>query len=85
MAFKVDNPFRDDLPQGLRREFFATPEMAQALAVATGGQAFLETSGGMAGGLEPAWFISYPGKRVPWNAGDLYQYLQNHPEYNPAA
>lgn len=85
MAFTVSNPFRDDLPTGLRPSFFATEETAKALAAAFGGTAFLEPTGpGILNG-EGAWFISFPGKRVPWNAGDLYQYLQNHPDYNPAA
>jgi hypothetical protein len=81
----ISNPFRQDLPAGLRPSFFATQDTATALATAFGGEAFLEPTGGMSGALEPAWFISFPGKRVPWNAGDLYVYVQNHPEYNPAA
>lgn len=85
MAFTVSNPFRQDLPWGLRSTFFATEETAKALAAAFGGTAFLEPTGGMTGALEPAWFISFPSHRVPWNAGDLYVYLQNHPSYNPSA
>lgn len=84
-GFTFFNPFRTDLPAGLRVQFFATADMASHLAEYTAGTAFLENTGAMSGALEPAWFISYPDKKVPWNAGDLYVYLQTHPNYNPAA
>jgi hypothetical protein len=85
MSFKVDQPFRQDLPWYFRETFFATEQTAKALAAAYGGEAFLEPTGpGVLNG-EPAWFIAFPGKRVPWNAGDLYVYLQNHPDYDPKA
>jgi hypothetical protein len=80
----MTSPFRTDLPPGLRTEYFATQETAEALATKYGGEAFLEPSGpGIMNG-EPAWFIAFTGKRVPWNAGDLYVYLQNHPTYDPS-
>ena len=84
MGFTVDNPYREDLPLYLRKEYFATEETAQVLASHFGGEAFLEP-GGSPPLFEPAWFIAFPGKRVPWNAGELYEYLQKHVDYNPAA
>ena len=85
MSFTVTQPYRTDLPEGLNPYFFATLETANALAAKFGGTAYQEPTGpGILNG-EPAFFISFPGKRVDWNAGMLYQYLQKKPDYNPAA
>lgn len=81
--------YRDDLPTYLRASFFATPEMASALAAYVGGIVYTEGMGDTPGSGVPALFIrdrvdENPSWK-PWNAGDLYEYLQSHPTYHPFA
>jgi len=74
-------PFRTDLPPGLNVKQFATQETAITLATKFGGTVYLEPGNNPGSGV-PALYISFPNSK-PWNAGDLYEELQQHPDYNP--